>query len=388
MLTKWLIKKFIPESLKNNRQRYGYLSGGVGIVVNLSLFIIKFIIGLLINSVSITADAFNNLSDLGSSIVTIFGFKIADKPADKDHPFGHGRGEYIAGLVVSFMVMIVGFQFIKTSADRIIHPYRLTFELTSFLILVLSIGVKAWLGGFYTSISKIISSGTLNATSFDSYSDVIITTCVAVSFLISKFTVFPIDGYIGILVSLFIMYSGYKLIKDTISPLLGEAPDPQLVKGIISDVLSHEYIIGVHDVIIHSYGAGKYISSLHAEIPASVPVMKAHEIIDRIEYEVSKKYEILLVIHMDPVNTDDKEIINTKQEIENILNTFAGIESIHDFRIVGEGLQKNLLFDIVVTNTIKNGKEKELLDEIKSSINSKYPGYNLKISVDRDFSRM
>jgi cation diffusion facilitator family transporter len=286
------------------------------------------------------------------------------------------------------MVMIVGFQFIKTSAGRIIHPYRLTFELVSFLILVLSIGVKAWLGGFYTSISKIISSGTLNATSFDSYSDVIITTCVAVSFLISRFTAFPLDGYIGILVSLFIMYSGYKLIKDTISPLLGEAPDPELVKGIISDVLSYDYIIGVHDVIIHSYGAGKNISSLHAEIPATLPVMKAHEIIDRIEYEVSKKYEILLVIHMDPVNTDDKEIINTKQEIENILNTFAGIESIHDFRIVGEGLQKNLLFDIVVTNTIKNGKEKELLDEIKISINSKYPGYNLKISVDRDFTRM
>lgn len=388
MFTQWLVKKFVPESSKNLRQRYGYLGGAVGIVVNLSLFIIKFVIGLLINSVSITADAFNNLSDLGSSIVTIMGFKIADKPADKDHPFGHGRGEYIAGLIVSFGVMLVGFQFIKTSADRIMHPYKLTFELIPFLILVLSIGIKAWLGGFYTSISKIISSGTLNATSFDSYSDVIVTTCVAASLLISKFTSFPLDGYIGVLVSLFIMYSGFTLVKNTISPLLGESPDPELVKSIISKVDSYEGIIGVHDIIVHCYGAGKYISSLHAEIPSNIPVMKAHEIIDRIEHEVSKELEILLVIHMDPVNTDDQEIISTKKEIEDILYKNAGIESIHDFRIVGEGSQKNILFDIVITNDIKAGKESELIDKIKNDVLKKYPDYNLKINVDRDFAHM
>lgn len=387
MFSSWIIKKFIPESQKDVRQKYGYLGGIVGIIVNIMLFAVKLIIGMLLNSVAITADAFNNLSDTGSSIVTIVGFKIADKPADRDHPFGHGRGEYIAGLIVSFMVVLVGFQFVKDSIDRILHPVRLTFDLASFLILILSIGAKLWMAGFYKTLNKHISSGTLNATSLDSYSDVVITATVAVSLLLSKFIIFPIDGYIGLVVSIFILYAGYNLVKETISPLLGEAPSPDLVKSIIEETLSYKGIIGVHDLIVHSYGAGKHMASIHAEIPSNIPVMESHEIIDRAEYEISRKLNILLVIHMDPVNVDDEKIKKTREEVKEVLKEFPDIISLHDFRFVGDGNHKNILFDIVITDRIKRAEEKELINNIKSRIRDKYPQYNVKIHIDRNYNQ-
>lgn len=386
MFSDWIIKSFIPESEKNNRQRYGYVGGIVGICANFILFAVKFVIGSLLNSVAITADAFNNLSDMGSSIVTIIGFKIADKPADKDHPFGHGRGEYIAGLIVSFMVLLVGFQFVRDSINRIIHPVRLKFELIPFLILILSIAVKFWLGSFYKKLNSKISSGTLNATSLDSFSDVIITSTVALSLLLSKYILFPIDGYIGFIVSIFILFAGYNLTKDTISPLLGESPDPDLVQSITKEVLSYKGIIGIHDLIIHSYGANKYMVSIHAEIPSNIPIMEAHEIIDRAENEISKKLDILLVIHMDPVNVDDKKIIETKREIEDVIKNIPQILSIHDFRFVGDGKYKNILFDVVVSQDVKKQDEEKLISQIKNEIMKTHPQYNIKIHIDRNYN--
>jgi cation diffusion facilitator family transporter len=388
MLTQWLVKRFIPENSKNIRQRYGYLGGIVGIVVNVILFGIKLSIGLVLNSIAIMADAFNNLSDVGSSVVTIVGFKIADKPADKDHPFGHGRGEYIAGLIVSFMVLLVGFEFAKSSFDRIRHPEPLSFDIVSFIILLISIGGKLWLGNFNRYLGKQISSGTLAASSFDSFSDVIITSCVALSLLISKFTTFPIDGYIGLVVSGFILFAGFNLTKETISPLLGEAPDNELVKAIIKETLSYKPIIGVHDLIVHSYGANKYIASIHAEIPANIPVMEAHEVIDMAENKISKKLGILLIIHMDPVNVNDEEINTTRRQIMEILKFIPEVISIHDFRIIGENERKNILFDAVISNIVPPENEDELKERIMSAIKKKYPDYNLIIGLDRDYTQV
>lgn len=385
MLYEALIKKFLSRNSKNPRQQYGYFAGIVGIAVNLLLFGVKLAIGTISNSIAITADAFNNLSDMGSSLITIVGFKIADKPADKDHPFGHGRGEYIAGLVVSFMVLYVGIQFVKTSVERIVHPEKTIFDIVSFIVLVISISAKLWLGKFYDYINKQVASGTLNATSADSYSDVLITSCTAVCLLLSKFIAFPIDGYAGLVVSGFILYAGYGLIKDTISPLLGEAPSPELVRSITQEVLSHKGIIGVHDLIIHTYGSGKYMASIHAEVPSDIPIMDCHEIIDRAESEISKKLGILLVIHTDPINLNNEEIMDTKAKVMSILRTMPDILSLHDFRIVGTNGYKNVLFDIVLSNKVHPSDEEKVKERLISAIKTAYPEMNPIITVDRNY---
>lgn len=385
MLYDALIKKFLSRNCKNPRQQYGYLAGIVGVAINLLLFGVKMAIGTISNSIAITADAFNNLSDMGSSLITIVGFKIADKPADKDHPFGHGRGEYIAGLVVSFMVLYVGIQFVKTSVGRILHPEETIFDIASFVVLVISISAKLWLGKFYDYINKKVSSGTLDATSADCYSDMLITSSTAVCLLLSKFISFPIDGYAGLVVSGFILYAGYGLIKDTISPLLGEAPSPELVRSITQEVLSHKGIIGVHDLIIHTYGSGKYMASIHAEVPSDIPIMDSHEIIDRAESEISKKLGILLVIHTDPINLNNEEIMDTKAKVMSILKTIPEILSLHDFRIVGTNSYKNVLFDIVLSNKVHHSDEEEVKGRLISAIKAAYPEMNPIITVDRNY---
>lgn len=388
MITNFLIKRFIPKSSSNIRQSYGYLGGFVGIFVNILLFIAKYTIGLALNSVAISADAFNNLSDVGSSVITIIGFKIADKPADKDHPFGHGRGEYIAGLIISFIVLLVGVEFVKSSFSRIRKPVSLEFELVSFMILLLSIAAKLWLGSFNKRLGKEIKSEALNASSFDSFSDVIVTSTVALSLVISKFTTLPIDGYIGMVVSAFILYAGYSLVKDTISPLLGEAPSPELVHSIKEEVLSFKGIIGVHDLIVHSYGANKYMATIHAEVPSDIPVLESHEIIDRAENKISKKLGIALIIHMDPVNVNDKEVQETRAEVEKVLKEFPEILSYHDFRFVGTHSHKNILFDVVVSNTLPRDNEKQFIEDLSNRIKVKHPEYQIIINIDRDYLQM
>ena len=347
MLSQFLVQHFIKdyndvedEKVRNN---YGFLGSIVGMVINSILFIVKLIIGMITSSISVTADAFNNLSDAASSLITLLGFKLAAKPADKEHPFGHGRIEYLSGLIVSFMVMLVGFEFVKSSYARITNPVAVKFQIIPFILILFSIVTKVWLSKFNNYMGKKINSSALQASSFDALSDVTTSSCVALSLILSKWTRFPVDGYIGILVSLFIMYSGFTLIKDTLNPILGESPDEELVDKITNGVLSYKYITGVHDLVIHNYGPGKFMASIHAEVPQDMSIVKIHEIIDRAEKELSSKLNIILVIHMDPINTNDEEVTTAKKELEKIIEDYPMIKSLHDFRIVGEGDTKNLI---------------------------------------------
>lgn len=391
MLSDFLLKI----TLKNNhnykdkyvRNRIGLLSGIVGVIINVILFIAKLLIGFIVSSVAVIADAFNNLSDAASSIITIIGFKMAGTPADKNHPYGHGRVEYISALIISFLVIIVGLQFIKTSIERILKPEIVTFELIPFLILFLSIFLKLWLWLLNTKLSKKINSTSLKATATDSISDVFITSVVVISLLLSNFISFPIDGYIGVAVSLFILYSGFTLIKESISLLIGEAPNPQIKEDIENSLLTYDYVSGVHDLIIHNYGPGKIMASIHAEIPANIDIMTIHEIIDKAEREISDNLSIHLVIHMDPICVNSEEVELLREEIKKIIKYNPAIKSMHDFRVVGKGDKKNLLFDIVVDKSIlsKLSSEEILLNEITDIIKDINPSYNCLITIDEDY---
>ena len=388
MFSNFLIKRFVKDydnvSDVKVRGAYANLAGIVGIITNLMLFIIKLFVGLFSNSVSILADAFNNLSDAASSIITIVGFKMANKPADAEHPFGHGRIEYITAMIVSFMVMLVGLQFVKTSFQKIINPTPVTFELLPFILLLISIGFKFWLSKFNKSIGNKINSSTLKATATDAMGDVFTSTTVVISFLISKFTTLSIDGYIGIIVALAIVYSGFSLIKETLSPLLGEPPDPVLVSNITDMVMSYENITGIHDLIVHNYGPGRIMASIHAEIPSNIDIMEIHHIIDTAEREISKKLNIYLVIHMDPICVDTDEIVEARNMVKDVLKKYEEVKSFHDFRVVGDHDNKNLIFDIeVCPKCLANeNRSSQLLSNIEKDIKEKSPEYRCVITVD------
>lgn len=391
MISEFLIRKFIKNSndtrSKKVRSDYGYLGGIVGIVINIFLFLIKLSVGLFVNSIAVIADAVNNLSDVGASMVTIFGFKLSSKPADKEHPFGHGRIEYISGLIVAFLVLMVGFEFIRTSIDRIKNPVPVQFAWVPFILLLVSILFKVWLSKFYKTVGDKINSSALKASSVDSLSDVVSSSTVVISLLISKFTTLPIDGYIGVIVSLVILYAGYNLIKDTLDPLLGVAPDEELVKDIHKMLLAYEHIDGTHDLMVHNYGPGRIIASIHAEIPEDISVVKAHEVVDRAEKEISAELDIHLLIHMDPVTTKDEEILSAKDELMTVLDKFSFINSFHDFRVVGEGDYKNLIFDVVVNHDFVITKESQLKlqQQINMELKKIQPNHNAIVTVDPSY---
>lgn len=391
MVAEFLIKKFIINyqniEEEKTRNAYVYLASIVGILCNLILSIIKISVGFISGSISITADGFNNLSDMASSIITMVGIKLANRPADKEHPFGHGRMEYLSALVVAFMVMLVGVQFVKTSFERILNPVAVSFEIIPFILLLISLLIKLWLSRFNKFMGLKINSTALKAASVDALGDVFTSSCVLISFLAAKFTALPIDGYVGLIVSAAILYAGYSLIKDTISPLLGEAPDEELVKKIKQGVLSYDNIIGVHDLIIHNYGVGKCMASIHAEIPSNIDLVTIHEIIDSAEREISQKFNIYLVIHMDPMCIHDDKINKVKGEIQEILLKYKTIKSMHDFRIT-EGKDKiNIIFDIEVNAYEVNtpDKEEELKGKLESDIKKLNPLYNCVITIDKYF---
>ena len=391
MVAEFLIKKFIINyqniEEEKTRNAYVYLASIVGILCNLILSIIKISVGFISGSVSITADGFNNLSDMASSIITMIGIKLANRPADKEHPFGHGRMEYLSALVVAFMVMLVGVQFVKTSFERILNPVAVSFEIIPFILLLISLLIKLWLSRFNKFMGLKINSTALKAASVDALGDVFTSSCVLISFLAAKFTALPIDGYVGLIVSAAILYAGYSLIKDTISPLLGEAPDEELVKKIKQGVLSYDNIIGVHDLIIHNYGVGKCMASIHAEIPSNIDLVTIHEIIDSAEREISQKLNIYLVIHMDPMCIHDDKINKVKGEVQEILLKYKTIKSMHDFRIT-EGKDKiNIIFDIEVNAYEVNtpDKEEELKGKLESDIKKLNPLYNCVITIDKYF---
>lgn len=391
MISNFLVKSFVKnnEDTKNPKVRnsYGTLGGVIGIIINFILFVIKFSVGMLVGSIAISADAFNNLSDAASSIITIIGFKMSNKPADAEHPFGHGRIEYLSALLVAFMVMLVGVQFVKSSIERIMNPEVITFELIPFILLLISIGFKVWLSTFNRFIGNKINSSALKAAATDALGDVFTSSTVVISFLLAKFTSLPIDGYIGIFVALAILYAGFGLVRETLNPLLGEAPDPELVNELCEKILAYPLISGVHDLIVHNYGPGRIIASLHAEIPADVDIMEIHNVIDKAEREISTDLNLHLVIHMDPICVLTDEIKETWDYVEKILRKYPEIKSMHDFRIVGEGDIKNLIFDIVLEASESGNKKKQekMIADIKTSIKKEHPQYNCVITVDYDF---
>src|SRR5471030_963012 len=385
-----LVNRFIKDNsyIKDDKIRnsYGIFGGIIAILVNVLLFSIKLSVGLIVSSIAIIADAFNNLSDAASSLITILGFKLSSKPADREHPFGHGRIEYLSALIVAFMVMLVGLQFIKSSFERIINPSPITFELIPFILLFASIFLKVWLSRFNKFVGEKINSAALKASSVDALGDVFTSTCVAISFLAARFTSLPIDAYIGMVVALFIVYSGFNLVKDTINPLLGEAPDPELVNSIKEMVLSYDNILCTHDLIIHNYGPGKCMASIHAEIPSDMSVVTIHEIVDKAEREISTALRIYLVIHIDPICVIQGEVKETYEEVLSLIKQYDYIKSIHDFRVVGEGEIKNLIFDLVVETSKKSHiTDTDLIDKISEGIIQFHPSYNCIITIDKDF---
>ncbi|MFI3210935.1 MAG: cation diffusion facilitator family transporter [Peptostreptococcaceae bacterium] len=392
MFSNYLIKKFINNSEniedKNIRGKYAYLTGLIGIICNLILFIIKISIGLLTSSISIMADGFNNLSDMVSSIITIVGFKLASLPPDKEHPFGHGRLEYVSALIVAFMVMLVGMQFTKSSIDRILNPVSVKFELIPFLILLISIFIKFWLSKFNKFVGEKINSSAIKASGVDALGDVYSSSTVVLAFLISNFTSIPIDGYVGVLVSILILFAGYNLVKETISPLLGEAPDEEFVKDLNEMILSYDLIIGSHDLIVHNYGAQKTIASVHVEIPADLDLLTVHNLIDKAEREISDKLNIHLVMHMDPVCIKCEVVKEARDEINKIIKYNPLIESMHDFRMIVSNEKKSLIFDVVVNSNKfdKVSSEEELKKYLNDCMKEIDENYECVVTIDRGYN--
>lgn len=394
MISQFIVKSFIKDNKnvkdKKVRGRYGLLAGIIGVILNLMLFIIKLSVGILTNSLAATVDAFNNLSDSASSIVTIFAFKIANKPADEEHPFGYGRIEYITALIVAFMVMLVGFEFVKTSIDKIFHPSKTIFKFIPFLLIIFSMLTKIWLSIFNKYVGEIIESSALKAASFEAFSDVAISGCIAISLVLSKYFSFELDGYLGIAVAIILLYSGFRMVKETLTPLLGAAPDAELVKKIKDNVMAYDNISGVHDIIIHNYGPDRWMASIHAEVPNNIDIVKIHNIIDKAEKEISEELNIYLVIHIDPIYVNDGEVLSIKKQLLKILKEFPLIKSIHDFRIVSEENQKELIFDAVVDSSIKLSREGEitLKRNICENVKQMNPLYTCNITLDKDFQHL
>lgn len=384
-MIKLLIRFFIQNSEQTDapevREKYGILSGIVGIFFNILLFSLKFLAGLLSGAISIIADAFNNLSDAGSSIITMIGFRISTQEADSDHPFGHGRSEYIAGLIVSIIILIMAFELIHSSFMKILHPEPVSFTPIVLLILAVSILVKLYMYCYNTYISKKIASTALRATATDSFSDCLATSAVLLAMLVSHFLSVNIDGYCGILVGLFILWGGIQAARDTISPLLGQAPDPKFIQNIKSIVAQYPEVLGTHDLIVHDYGPGRRMISLHAEVPAKGDILKLHDTIDNIERRLQKELCCSAVIHMDPIMNDDAETLECQELVKGILAEIDPALSLHDFRIVKGPTHTNLIFDLVVPYQTPYSID-ALKDAVKRKLQEKNAQYFAVIQID------
>ena len=383
-LAKLFIKDYKNVENEKVRENYGTLSGVFGIITNLILVVIKVIIGLLSASISIIADAINNLSDMGSSLLTIIGFKISSKPADKDHPYGHQRVEYIISLIIAMIIAFVGLELFTTSIEKIITPDEIKFEVITFVVLGVAIVLKALQGLFYLSASKKIDSLSLKASAKDSINDCISTTAVLIGTIISKVSGYNVDGIVGILVSGFIMYSAVMLIKETMSPLNGEKPDPELVEKVSRTVLSYPKILGIHDMITHLYGPSKVFISLHAEVDANDNVLVSHDLIDNIEQDVKKEFGIELVIHMDPIETNNIELNNASLIVREVLKEIDPVLMFHDFRMVKGETHTNFIFDVLAPFNFRLNDE-ELVELIKLKVRERNDKYRCVILIDKDY---
>lgn len=387
-MTNFLIKLFVKDSQNTAnfhvRESYGKFASIVGIASNLLLFIIKIMAGTLFQSISIIADAVNNLSDSGSSVITLIGFKISGKPADAKHPYGHARMEYISALIVSFIIMFLGVQLIQSSVDKIIHPQMARFSIISIVVLTISILIKLWQCLFYMKVGNTIDSTALKATSVDSRNDILATSSVLAAAIITHLSGFNLDGYMGVIVALFILVTGVKLVNYTISPLLGTAPTKELVDDIYKKILSYDSIMGLHDLNVHNYGAAKCFASVHCEVCAGQDIMVSHDIIDNIERDFLKDMDIHLVIHLDPIITDDAKTNELKGIVEKVIEQISPEISIHDFRVVWSMSHSNLIFDIVVPFDFQ-WRDDELIDLISDRIHQIDTTYHSVIMVDHDY---
>ena len=347
-LVRRFIKNYQDTKDANVRTNVGKLSGIVGILSNLFLFVIKFMIGTIVHSVSIQADGVNNLTDAGSNIISILSFHLANKPADKDHPFGHERTETIASLFVGILILVLGFETAKESISKVIHPGSIDFRIASVIILLISIIVKFWMYAYNKKLSKTYDSSLLEATALDSISDVCGTTAVLVSTLLSPVLHFNLDGYMGIVVSGIILYGAYGLLRDMINSLIGEAPDPELVHNIVDMIMAHPAILGVHDMMLHNYGPNKIFASAHVEVDSSKDIFETHDHIDNIEREVKENMNIDLVLHMDPVKVNDPETELYRKKVVEAIHQIDSKWGFHDFRIVSGPTHVNLVFDLVI----------------------------------------
>lgn len=388
-MTNFLVHIFVKDYDKKSnpavRGRYGLLAGFVGLACNILLFLMKLLIGLLFGSIAIIADAVNNLSDAGSCIVTLIGFKMSGKPADEEHPYGHARVEYIAGMIVSFSILLLGIQLVGSSVQKIFHPEAVAFSWLSVAILCMAILVKLWMGLFYRKVGRTIDSTAIMANSADSMNDVYATSAVLISMLIGKVTGWQLDGYAGTLVAIFIIISGIGLVRETLNPLLGTAPTQELVDKIEHKLHSYEGVLGTHDLMIHNYGPQRCFASVHVEVNAKEDILKSHDMIDNIEKDFAEMLGIHLVIHLDPVVTDDEETNHMREVIRGILQEIDDKLSMHDFRMVKGNTHSNLIFDVMVPPRYRMS-DKELREAIDNKVKAHQEDYFTVITVDRSYT--
>lgn len=388
-MTKALIRLFVKNHENTRdpavRGAYGRMAGVVGICCNLLLFAGKFIAGTVFGSIAIAADAINNLSDASSNIVSLIGFKLAEKPADEDHPYGHARFEYLAGLAVAVMVLVIGVELAKNSLDKILHPTPVVFSWLSVAVLAASILVKLWMAVFNTHIGKLIDSSTLQATAADSRNDVLSTGAVLLATLISRFTPLELDGWMGLAVAVFILYSGAGLIKETLDPLLGQAPDEALVHYIHDKVMSYPGVLGTHDLMVHDYGPGRQFASVHVEMAAEGDVMENHDVIDNIERDFWDNDHLHVVIHFDPIITSDEKVNDARHWLGELVKDIDPALTIHDLRMVAGSTHTNLIFDCVTPAGFEMD-EADLKQAIKQAVRSRRPDYFCVITVESGYA--
>ncbi len=386
-MTNLLIKLFIKDKDINNpetRGKYGILSSATGIIVNILLSIVKMIIGIIAGSISIISDALNNITDVGSSVVTMIGFKVSQKKIDKDHPWGHGRMEYITAFIVDIIILMVGFELLKSSIDKIIHPELPTINTVTIVVLVLAVLTKLWLFFFYKKIAKIINSNAIKGNAYDSISDSISTLVVLLSAIVAVTFGISIDGYASLIVSAFILFTGYKAIKETVDLLLGMKPDPEFIKEIEEETKKYDMISGIHDIMVHDYGPGRKIVSFHAEVPADGDICKVHDTIDQMEQDLYDKFNCITTIHMDPIVVDNEEINEMREFTEKMVKELNSEFSIHDFRMTDGGKRVNLIFDLVVPRD-KEYNSEDIIKTIQSKIHEKDNKYYAVIKVETSY---
>ena len=384
-MTNLLLRLFINHPLDGTRGRaaVGSLSGAVGIFCNLLLFAMKLLVGILSGSVSITADALNNLSDASGSVVTLIGFRVADKPADPHHPYGHARAEYLSGLAVAVLILFIGFELVKSSLEKIFSPTALVFSPALAVVLLASIAVKLWMCLFNTKLGALIGSASLLATAADSRNDCIATTAVLISALVETWTGLPVDGWMGLAVAAFILHSGLSLAKETVSPLLGEGADSSLREDILDYIRSSPKVLGCHDLMVHDYGPGRRYASVHVEMDHREDPMECHEIIDDMERECLRSHNVHLVIHYDPIVTDDPELICLMEQAQRLLKAYGENLTLHDFRMVKGRRHMNLVFDVPLPQHLL-GREEEIRSSIENAMNGGARVYHVKITFDME----